>query len=163
MCPNGSRSRHEHKGAALNRFAARILEWRFARYVGASASAAAIDLGSFLLLYSWQVAAGFAAVIGYALGTLTHWLISSRAVFADRLADPGLRRGGQQIMFVLSALLGLGLTAAIVAGADAAGYDPRWAKIAAMAASFLSVWLVRLTVVFRASREGQSQGTDQAT
>ena len=67
----------------------------------------------------------------------------------DRLAEPGLRRSGQQAAFVLSAILGLGLTAAIVTGADIAGFDPRLAKLAAMAISFFSVWLVRLTIVFR--------------
>lgn len=78
-----------------------------------------------------------------------HWIISSRAVFQDRLAEPGLARGGQQAAFVLSALLGLGLTAAIVTGADAAGFDPRLAKLVAMAVSFVTVWLARLTIVFR--------------
>ncbi len=108
-----------------------------------------IDLGTFLLLYAAGVYSGLAAVAGYALGTLLHWFISSRAVFADRLAEPGLKRGGQQAGFVLSALLGLGLTAAIVTGADAAGFDPRLAKLVAMGLSFVTVWLVRLTLVFR--------------
>lgn len=111
------------------------------------------DLGAFLLLYAAGVFSGLAAVIGYALGTLVHWLISSRAVFPDRLADPGLQRGGQQAAFVLSAVLGLGLTAAIVTGADTAGFDPRLAKVVAMGMSFLTVWLVRVTIVFRAERK----------
>lgn len=115
----------------------------------ASASGTIVDLGSFLLLYSAGMLAGFAAVIGYALGTLVHWLISSRVVFPDRLAAAGLERGGQQAMFLVSAIVGLGLTAAIVTGADAAGFDPRLAKLGAMLASFLIVWLLRLRVVFR--------------
>lgn len=128
---------------------ARFFRWRFARYMLASASGTVIDLGSFLLFYSAGMIAGLAAAIGYALGTLVHWLVSSRVVFPDRLAEAGLQRGGQQAMFGVSAILGLGLTAAIVTGADAAGFDPRLAKLAAMAVSFLIVWLVRLNVVFR--------------
>lgn len=133
----------------MKQHVARFIRWRFARYVLASASATVIDLGTFLLLYAAGVYSGLAAVAGYALGTLLHWFISSRAVFADRLAEPGLKRGGQQAGFVLSALLGLGLTAAIVTGADAAGFDPRLAKLVAMGLSFVTVWLVRLTLVFR--------------
>lgn len=128
---------------------ARLFRWRFARYALASVCATVVDLGTFLLLYTAGMFAGVAAVVGYALGTFVHWLISSRAVFADRLAKPGIKRGAQQAAFVLSAILGLGLTAAIVTGAAAAGFDPRLAKLAAMAVSFLSVWLVRLILVFR--------------
>ena len=118
-----------------------------------------VDLGCFLLLFWAGVLAGLAAVIGYAAGTLVHWAISSRVVFPDRLAAPGMKRGGQQALFVLSAILGLGLTAAIVTGADIAGFDPRLAKLAAMAASFFTVWLVRLTIVFRprSDQDGQSR------
>lgn len=93
--------------------------------------------------------AGLAAALGYAIGTLVHWLISSRFVFPDRLSEPGLKRSGQQAMFIASALLGLGLTTLIVSSADAAGLDPRIAKLFAMGLSFLTVWLVRLTWVFR--------------
>lgn len=134
---------------ALKAFVARFFRWRFARYMLASASGTVIDLGSFLLLYSAGMVAGIAAAIGYALGTIIHWLVSSRVVFPDRLAEAGLKRGGQQAMFGVSAILGLGLTAAIVTGADAAGFDPRLAKLVAMAVSFLIVWLVRLNLVFQ--------------
>lgn len=137
----------------LKHHVARLFRWRFARYVLASASGTVVDLGSFLLLYAAGMIATVAAVIGYALGTLVHWLISSRVVFPDRLAEAGLKRGGQQILFVGSAILGMGLTALVVAWGEAAGFDPRLAKLAAMALSFLAVWLVRLTIVFRASHK----------
>ena len=98
------------------------------------------------------VAAGLAAGCGYAIGTIAHWFVSSRFVFPDRLADAGLKRGGQQIMFVASAMLGIAMTTAIVDAAFEAG-APLWlAKAAAMAASFVAVFLIRLTIVFRARR-----------
>lgn len=133
----------------MRQYVARLTGWRFARYGLASATGTIVDLLSFLFLYSLGLLAGLAAAIGYALGTVVHWYISSRFVFADRLSKPGLERGGQQAMFVASALLGLGLTTLIVSSADAAGMDPRIAKLFAMGLSFLTVWLVRLTLVFR--------------
>lgn len=136
-------------GGASPQGLARIFRWRFARYVLASASGALVDIGSFLLLYGLGLAATLAAVAGYALGTLVHWLVSSRVVFPDRLARPGLRREWQQVLFIASALLGVGLTALVVSRGVAVGVDPRLAKLAAMALSFLTVWLVRLTIVFR--------------
>ena len=122
---------------------------RFARYIAASLLGTLADLGAFLLLYSQDVLAGLAAAIGYACGTLIHWLVSSRYVFPDRLSQPGIQRGGQQVLFVVSALVGLGLTALIVGAAQAAGSDPRIAKLFAMGVSFATVWLIRLTLVFR--------------
>lgn len=122
---------------------------RFARYIVASLAGTAADLGCFLLLYSQGLLAGLAAAIGYACGTLVHWLVSSRFVFPDRLSEAGIKRGGQQAMFVVSALIGLGLTTLIVSAAAAAGSDPRLAKLFAMALSFFTVWLIRLLLVFR--------------
>ena len=122
---------------------------RFARYVVASLAGTAADLGCFLLLYSQGMLAGLAAALGYACGTLIHWLVSSRFVFSDRLSEAGLKRGGQQALFIISALIGLGLTTLIVSAAEDAGSDPRLAKLVAMGLSFLTVWVIRLNLVFR--------------
>ena len=48
-----------------------------------------------------------------------------------------------------SALAGLVLTTAIVGLGDMAGMDPRLAKLAAIAASFVLTWVLRVRVVFR--------------
>ncbi|MBO6609502.1 GtrA family protein [Altererythrobacter sp.] len=118
----------------------------------ASASGTAIDLASLWLLYSMGVGAGLAAATGYALGTAAHWFVSSRFVFPDRLANVGLKRGWQQVLFVVSAICGIATTGMIVGWGVAAG-APLWlAKGAAMAASFLAVFLMRLTIVFRARK-----------
>jgi len=82
-----------------------------------------------------------------------HWQISSRLVFADRLAPAREGRRRQQALFVISALLGLVCTTAIVALATAQGMPVVIAKAAAMGAAFMSVWLVRLMFVF-----GEIQG-----
>ena len=92
-----------------------------------------------------------ASSIGYALGIVAHWLLSSRAVFAGRVAGKGMARTRQKALFVVSALAGLLLTTAIVAGSGAAGIDPRVGKLIAIALSFALTWWLRAMVVFRAA------------
>jgi len=131
------------------------LAGRFVRYGFASASGTVIDLAAFALLVWGLAPAWFAAFVGYALGTLWHWQVSSRIVFADRTCAKGAGRTRQQVLFAASALLGLALTTLIVTLGVEAGFQPGVAKIAAMCAAFTSVWLVRLLFVF-ASNEVRS-------
>lgn len=128
----------------------RLRDIRFLRYLLASIGALAVDMGSFLLLLSAHVAAAPASAAGYSLGILAHWLLSSRAVFADSVAAGGNARHMQKAGFVGSALLGLLLTTMIVGAGDAAGIDPRLAKVAAIGVSFIATWIVRSRFVFRA-------------
>ena len=108
----------------------------------ASFAGTVVDLGGFLLLYGNGIAPVLAAVASYVMGVVIHWMVSSRFVFADRLASRGLARGTQQLLFALSALAGLAITAGI-------DVDPRIGKLVAMGASFLAVWTIRLLLVFR--------------
>jgi putative flippase GtrA len=130
----------------------RLRDVRFVRYVLASVGALAVDLGSFLVLLSMGLMAAGASAFSYSLGILAHWLLSSRTVFHDSVAERGIERTRQKAMFVVSALLGLTLTTAIVGGADFAGFDPRPAKLAAVVASFLLTWTLRSKIVFRERR-----------
>ena len=124
---------------------------RLVRYGLASVGALAVDLGSFLTLLALGVPAAGASAFGYGLGIVVHWLLSSRAVFADAVAQRGRERSKQKALFVASAMLGLGLTTAIVGAADLAGIDPRFAKLAAIGVSFTVTWMLRNNVVFRGS------------
>ena len=128
---------------------ARLRDVRLVRYLLASAGALALDVGSFLALLALGVVPALASAIGYSLGILCHWLLSSRAVFHDTVARGGIARTKQKALFVISALLGLALTTMIVGGADLAGMDPRIAKLIAVAASFTLTWLLRAKIVFR--------------
>jgi putative flippase GtrA len=132
----------------LNRFR----DARFIRYLMASVGALAVDVGSFLALLSLGVMAAAASAVGYCLGILAHWLLSSRTVFSDSVAERGAERTKQKAMFVVSALLGLALTTLIVGGADIAGADPRPAKLVAVVASFALTWVLRSKIVFRERR-----------
>ena len=132
----------------------RLRDIRFVRYLLASVGALAVDMGAFLALLGIGMAPAPASAVGYSLGILAHWLMSSRAVFHDSVARKGFARTRQKALFVISALLGLGLTTAIVGFGDMAGIDPRIAKLVAIGVSFMATWLVRSRIVFRAAITG---------
>jgi putative flippase GtrA len=136
---------------SLSGLVTRLRDIRFLRYIIASLGALAVDVGAFLALLAMGAAPAPASAAGYSLGILAHWLMSSRAVFGDTVAERGGARTRQKALFVASALLGLGLTTAIVWVGDMAGIDPRLAKAFAIGMSFLATWLVRSRIVFRAS------------
>jgi len=127
----------------------KIGDIRFARYLLASVGALAVDVGSFLALMALGVLAAPASALGYSLGILAHWLFSSRAVFQDRVAEAGNERSKQKALFVISALVGLALTTAIVGLGDWSGIDPRAAKLVAIGVSFFATWVIRAKIVFR--------------
>lgn len=131
--------------APLNRIRQIVL----VRYILASVGALAVDMGTFLALLSAGVPPVVASAMGYAIGIMVHWILSSRKVFAEQVAEGGIARTKQKAMFVVSALIGLGVTTLIVGGASAAGLDPRAAKLCAIVVSFGVTWLLRKRVVFR--------------
>lgn len=119
------------------------------RYLGASVIALGCDMVSFLVLLGLGLVPGMAAAAGYGLGIVVHWLVSSRKVFTGSVAQGGAARTRQKALFVVSALIGLGVTTAIVSGGTMLGLDPRLAKLIAVGASFAVTWLLRDVVVFR--------------
>lgn len=122
----------------------------FLRYVAVSVGALATDMILFLLLLESGVPGTPASAVGYSVGILAHWILSSRKVFHDRVSEKGTTaRTQQKAMFLASALLGLVLTIAVVAAGTALGMDARVAKIAAIATSFLLTYLLRNVVIFR--------------
>ena len=133
----------------LARIALRLSDIRLARYLAASIGALAVDMGAFLGLLAVGMAAGPASALGYSLGIAAHWLMSSRAVFHDSVAERGRGRMVQKTLFVISALAGLALTFAIVSLGERAGFDPRLAKLVAIGASFALTYVLRSQVVFK--------------
>lgn len=119
------------------------------RYGFASVGALAVDVGVFLAMLAANVAAAPASAFGYTFGIIAHWILSSRKVFQDKVAVDGKARALQKTLFVVSALLGLGLTTLVVGAADYAGFDPRMAKVVAIVASFMLTYLLRSKVVFQ--------------
>lgn len=133
----------------MNQLLDRLQQARLLRYGLASVAALALDMGSFLALLALAIPAASASALSYSLGIVTHWLISSRAVFSETVASRGPRRTRQKVLFVGSALVGLALTTAIVGAGDLAGIDPRAAKLVAIVVSFAATWLLRSRIVFR--------------
>ncbi|MGB3796569.1 MAG: GtrA family protein [Alteraurantiacibacter sp.] len=127
----------------------RLTDVRLVRYLLASIGALAVDVGTFLALLSVGMWATGASAVGYCLGIAAHWLMSSRAVFIGNVAERGAARTRQKTMFVISALVGLALTTAIVWAGETSGIDPRLAKLLAIAVSFVATWILRSRVVFR--------------
>lgn len=127
----------------------RLRQVTLLRYLIASVGALAVDMGSFLALLALEVPAIAASALGYSLGIAAHWVMSSRKVFADSVAERGMARTRQKALFVASALVGLAVTTAIVGTGERIGIDPRIAKLFAIAASFTVTWLLRERVIFR--------------
>jgi putative flippase GtrA len=135
--------------SAIRAMLNRLTDIRLIRYGLASVGALAVDIAAFLALLAIGMAAGPASALGYSLGILAHWLLSSRVVFQDNVAVGGMARARQKALFVISALMGLAITTAIVAGGVHIGADPRIAKGAAIIVSFAATWLARSRIVFR--------------
>ena len=133
---------------AMTAMVSRLADVRLVRYLLASVGALAVDVACFLALLALGMWPAAASAVGYCAGIAAHWLMSSRAVFADTVAKRGLARTRQKALFVISALLGLALTTGIVWAGDGAGLDPRAAKLVAIAVSFAATWLLRSRVVF---------------
>lgn len=122
----------------------------FLRYVAVSVGALATDMILFLLLLEMGMPGTAASAVGYSVGILAHWILSSRKVFHERVSEKGTAaRTQQKAMFLLSALIGLVLTIAVVGAGTALGLDARIAKVAAIATSFLLTYLLRNVVIFR--------------
>jgi len=124
-----------------------MLDQLYTRYIGASVASLGVDFAIFMTALSLGVPPALAAACGYIAGIVCHWLISSRFVFTRQVAT-GVARRNQQGLFVLSALVGLGITTAIVGLGSKFGLDPRMAKGVAIVVSFQATYVLRKKVVF---------------
>ena len=125
-----------------------MLSQIYTRYVGASVVSLAVDFAVFMAALSLGAPPAIAAATGYVAGIVCHWAISSRFVFAEQLAESAAGRQQQQALFVLSALVGLGITTGIVGVGSRFGLDPRLAKGVAIVVSFQATYVLRKKVVF---------------
>lgn len=154
--------RHSDGGLSVPRSISDFSGWfhffrqlTYLRYLVVSVAALAVDLGLFLALLQMGMVSMAASAVGYSAGIAVHWFLSSRKVFGDRVSDKGTsERMQQKAMFVMSALLGLGLTTAVVGLGDALGFDPRIAKIVAIGVSFQLTYLLRNVIIFRSAKAG---------
>lgn len=127
----------------------RLSQNQFLRYLIASVGALSVDMGSFILLLHFGVLAGFAAAIAYTLGIVAHWVLLSRGVFKEGVAERGMARTQQKVIFFVTTLAGLGLTTAVVSVLVALGVAPIVTKVLAVVLSFTLNWLIRKRYIFR--------------
>lgn len=118
------------------------------RYGFASMGALGVDAGLFLALIKTGTPPTLASLLAYCTGISVHWLLSSRMVFHDNLADQGHARRRQMALFAVSALIGLAITTAVVGMVTALHGNPQIAKLMAVAASFTATWALRRFLVF---------------
>ena len=125
-----------------------MLDQVYTRYIGASVVSLGLDFGVFMATLLLGLVPAIAAATGYIAGIVCHWAISSRVVFAAQLAARSTGRRQQQALFLLSSLVGLGITTGVVGIAVRYGVDPRLAKAAAIVVSFQATYVLRRKVVF---------------
>jgi putative flippase GtrA len=125
-----------------------MLDQIYTRYIGASVVSLGLDFGVFMAALSLGMPPAIAAATGYIAGIFCHWAISSRLVFPGQVAASAAGRRHQQALFLLTALVGLGITTGIVGIASRYGLDPRLAKIVAIIVSFQATYVLRRKVVF---------------
>jgi len=129
-----------------------LLTGILARYVSSSVVALCADAGSFLIFLQLGMAPALAAAAGFSIGIVVNWLVSSRVMFSSFVATAGPARQRQQLLFLGTALFGLVLTTAIVGGAAALTFNPRLAKLVAVAVSFTTTSALRHLLVFSRTR-----------
>ena len=132
---------------------------QLSRYSLVSVLALALDFTVYLALTVSAVSPPLAGVIGYALGTGLHYLLSTRFVFDARATDKvHARLFGE---FALSGIAGMGITALVIALAtETAGLAALPAKVLAAGASFLVVFALRRSVVFSPRSFGDEDQPD---
>lgn len=129
---------------------------QLSRYTAVSALALAVDFLVFLTLVGAVLQPSLAGAAGYGVGLAMHYALSVRYVFdAGTTGKSEARLFGE---FIASGLIGMAITVLVIAVAtDGIGLPPLLGKAAAVAASFLIVFLLRRSVVFAACSAGSAR------
>jgi putative flippase GtrA len=119
---------------------------QLSRYAVVSVLALGLDFAVFLTLNRSIGHATLSGVAGYACGIVLHYQLSRHFVFgASASGKSAHRRFGE---FVGSGLVGVMVTALVMAAATGMGVSPFLAKIMAAGASFIGVYAIRRAIVF---------------
>lgn len=128
---------------------------QLSRYTVISAMALGVDFAAYLALADAGYPAPIAGVIGYAIGMLLHFSLSTRYVFKKKAC--GKSDGRLFTEFVISGAAGIFITALVISAATGIFHlSALTAKFCAVAISFLAVFLLRRGVVF-AARPGKAE------
>lgn len=119
---------------------------KLSRYTLVSVAALALDFAVYLALVLALGSPTFAGVVGYAMGLVLHYTLSVRFVFDAAATQKSMRRTFAE--FVVSGIVGLGLTASVIWAATSFGVPAIGAKGLAVVVSFLAVFALRHAIVF---------------
>jgi putative flippase GtrA len=119
---------------------------QLSRYAAVSVLALGLDFSVFLTLNSVIGHPTLSGVVGYASGIVLHYQLSRIFVFATAASAKSAHR--RFVEFVASGLIGLAVTASVIAVATGMGATPILAKVMAAGASFLGVYAIRRSIVF---------------
>lgn len=120
-------------------------------YTVASGLALGLDLATFNALLMTGMRAALAGVIGYAVGLVLHYVLSSNYVF--RVVDSSKGSAQRFVEFCVSGAVGLAMTWAIIhIATDFAHLPAMIGKAAAVVASFIVVFVLRRSIVFAGAR-----------
>lgn len=128
----------------------------FVRYALVSVLALSIDNGCYWLIGAhWGYALPLAAAMAYGCGAVVHYLLSRHWVFVQGWMHR--HRIRELLAFVGTALLGTGLTYAVVLGFQIAGYEGwKMPKAFAVGVSFVAVYCCRKFWVFAPPVDGSA-------
>lgn len=116
-----------------------------------SVAALGLDMATFLALKGGGMRAASAAVIGYCVGLLLHFVLSSRFVFAASATGKSNTR--LFIEFALTGVVGIAITGLTVAVlTEGLAVQPVAAKAVAIVLSFATVFMLRRVIVFAERR-----------
>ncbi len=120
---------------------------QLSRYAIVSVLALALDFAVFLGLNGALRLPTLAGVVGYSCGIVLHYFLSRHFVFSAVRSKKSAHRLFSE--FVASGLIGLAVTAGVIAAATGVlGLSALVAKVLAVGASFVGVFLIRRTIVF---------------
>lgn len=119
------------------------------RYGIVSAMALGADMSIFLgLTWSSGVRPALAGVIGYSIGLILHFVLSTGFVFDAAAAGKSFQRLFAE--FAATGLAGVAITWSVIrTGTDVLALSPVAAKLLAIGLSFVAVFVLRRSFVFR--------------
>lgn len=119
-----------------------------------SATALAVDFACYVTALRFISVAALASGVGYIAGVITHYALSSRLVFKDRITKRGVTEEMPVLIkFFAAGATGLVITTLIVGVlADVMGFNPILAKFVAAGTSFVAVFLSLNFLVFAQAR-----------
>jgi putative flippase GtrA len=132
---------------------------QLSRYSVASVVALMTDLSAYFALCTLSVKAPLAGVVGYSIGMIVHYALSSKFVFDGSGSKKAASR--RLVEFAASGLMGLLFTWAVIDMLTGyAAVSAIVAKGTAVVTSFLAVFLIRRRIVFAAAFDGSGTSAD---